>query len=192
MHPTAFLVVLLACADARPRSLEHIRDLYAGQGQAHHLLPLFAIGGSVGSTLRQAADGRLFMGYASNAGHLAADREYVDVGNAQYNLATAENSCKFAETQPENDTFAFTGCDAVFDNMVGTANGTMRGHNFVWGQSNPSWLVNSSFDTTQLLDIMQKHISTVGGRYEGRFYCWDVVNEAVSGAWSLRCVFASG
>ena len=40
--------------------------------------------------------------------------------------------------------------------------------------------MNGNFSAEQLLGIMQAHIVAVGGRYAGRFYSWDVVNEAVS------------
>jgi endo-1,4-beta-xylanase len=53
-------------------------------------------------------------------------------------------------------------------------------HNFVWGASNPNWLLDGNFSPSQLVTIMQNHINTVADRYAGRAYCWDVVNEAVS------------
>jgi endo-1,4-beta-xylanase len=77
-------------------------------------------------------------------------------------------------------TFDFSDCDAVASNMLHTANGTFRGHNFVWGQYNPSWLTQGNFTPSELKAIMETHISMVAKRYAGSFYCWDVVNEAIT------------
>ena len=65
--------------------------------------------------------------------------------------------------------------------MVLVANGSMRGHNFVWGHSNPLWLLDGGLGPQQLRSVLRNHIATVGSRYADKFFCWDVVNEAVSG-----------
>lgn len=140
------------------------------------------VGAAVGTpTLREAARGRIFVGYASNLAHLtnASDAAYKSTGNAQYDLATAENECKFGPTEPARGQFDLSSCDAVAANMIDVA-GVFRGHNFVWGDYNPPWLLDGNFSAAELLSIMQGHISHVAGHYAGRFYCWDVVNEAVS------------
>ena len=110
------------------------------------LAALWCLGAAAGlasnaSTLREAAAGRIFVGYASAAAHLnnASDPQYKAVGNAQYNLATAENECKFGPTEPAQGQFSFGGCDAVSENMLVAAGGVFRGHNIVWGHMNPDW-----------------------------------------------------
>ena len=41
------------------------------------------------------------------------------------------------------------------------------------------WLENGSHTRDQLLEILHDHIETVVGRYRGKVFAWDVVNEAV-------------
>jgi len=65
--------------------------------------------------------------------------------------------------------------------QVVVANGTLRGHNFVWKPAaNPSWLTARHFTVPQLQQILSEHIATVGGHYRGKVLSWDVVNEAVT------------
>jgi endo-1,4-beta-xylanase len=41
------------------------------------------------------------------------------------------------------------------------------------------WLVEGSLSKPQVSAILKQHIQTVVGRYRGRVFAWDVVNEAV-------------
>jgi len=107
------------------------------------------------------------------------DPNYVTVLNRQYNLNTAENACKWAATQPQQNQFTFTQCDYVANATLHSSS-VFRGHNLCWGQGNPSWLTNGGFNGNQLTQILQNHINVVVGRYKGQFLCWDVVNEAVN------------
>lgn len=173
--------------DAELRAAYGITDDAALQARIRSLSPLHdhdAVKRAAANvTLRQAAAGKgIFVGAALNCGSLqnASDPNYVLVGNAQYNLATAENSCKFTATEPSRGSFNFSCCSTVAKDMISTAQGVFRGHNFVWGTYNPTWLTNGNFDNTTLVSIMQNHIANVAGNYVGQFYSWDVVNEAVS------------
>jgi len=112
---------LLAPSSAHaPLGLEELRALYGDFPVPLDKYPLLSLVGPA-ETLREAAAATgtgIFVGAALNAGHLASDTQYVSVGNAQYNLATAENSCKFEFTEPANGSFSFTGCDSVWHDMV--------------------------------------------------------------------------
>jgi endo-1,4-beta-xylanase len=61
-----------------------------------------------------------------------------------------------------------------------------RGHVFVWHKQVANWVTNGKFTPEQLAEILRKHILTVGGRYRGKIYAWDVVNEAILEDGSLR------
>jgi endo-1,4-beta-xylanase len=46
----------------------------------------------------------------------------------------------------------------------------------------PKWITNGSYDGAYLKNIIIDHVSKVVGRYKGKIYSWDVVNEAM--AWN--------
>ncbi|MEV1065089.1 endo-1,4-beta-xylanase [Streptomyces sp. NPDC050263] len=62
----------------------------------------------------------------------------------------------------------------------------VRGHTLVWYAQLPSWLRNGNFSTTELNTILKSPIDTEMGRYKGKVYAWDVVNEAFSEDGSMR------
>ena len=55
-----------------------------------------------------------------------------------------------------------------------------RGHNTCWGVYNPSWLDNGNFTSSELVDILENHVTTVLDHYQGKAVAWDIVNEAIS------------
>jgi endo-1,4-beta-xylanase len=53
----------------------------------------------------------------------------------------------------------------------------VKGHTLVWHSQIPQW-VRELTTREQALEAMERHITTVVGRYKGRVHAWDVVNEA--------------
>lgn len=178
--------ILAGAAVVIARHLTHdeLVALYGGPGGVDHYDAAAGVRAAAANvTLRQAAAAKgLFMGSAANYYTLnnASEPVYRSTLVAQYDLATAENGCKFAPTEPGNGEFSFTQCDYVSNFALTGEGGVFRGHNWAWGQSNPSWLVNGSFTPAQLEAALQTHVSTLAGRYNGKFYCWDAVNEAIT------------
>ncbi|WP_424767400.1 endo-1,4-beta-xylanase [Paenibacillus sp. sgz302251] len=112
-----------------------------------------------------------------------------DVLSAHYNSITAENDMKFERIHPQEGVYTFEAADklAAFAGQHGMK---MRGHTLVWHNQTPDWVFEGSggatVDRETLLSRMKSHIDTVAGRYKGRIYGWDVVNEAIedkSGVW---------
>jgi endo-1,4-beta-xylanase len=137
-----------------------------------------------GTTFRTSTGGRLYVGAISNYGDLHnGDTQYASVLGTQYNLNTAENECKWAATEPQNDDFTFTQCDYASDLAKNTTS-VFRGHNLCWGSGNPSWILNGGYSAAQLETYLQRHATTLIQHYNGTTktaaYCWDVVNEAVT------------
>jgi endo-1,4-beta-xylanase len=58
-----------------------------------------------------------------------------------------------------------------------------NGNHLIYHFGLPDWLTSGNFTRTELISIMQEHITTVIGHYKGIVSEWIVVNEAV---WSYR------
>ena len=59
----------------------------------------------------------------------------------------------------------------------------IRGHNLCWHNQEASWMFtgpNGKAATKELLlQRLKEHIFAIVGRYKGKIYAWDVVNEAI-------------
>jgi endo-1,4-beta-xylanase len=98
-----------------------------------------------------------------------------------YDSLTAENDMKMYYQRPSQATFDFAVGDAM--TAFAEAHGQkMHGHTLVWcnDSANPGWLRNRSWTRTQLLQVLDEHITTVVAHYRGHVSSWDVVNEALA------------
>lgn len=108
-----------------------------------------------------------------------------------FNSLTSENDMKFENLQKKEGVFTFTEADKLI-HFAKEHQKNVRGHTLVWHNQTPDWVFEQSNDSiadrNTVLSRMQEHISTVLGRYKGKIYAWDVVNEAVadSGSQLLR------
>jgi endo-1,4-beta-xylanase len=136
-------------------------------------------------TLRKAAGARnLLIGPAVAYPPLVNERPYYHTLRHEFNFLTPENAMKWAATHPQQNQYTFTQADAIFN--FGIDHGlAIHGHNLCWRSANPSWLTNGNFSRDQLIAILQDHINTVAGRYQGGITAWDVVNEALDPSGNL-------
>ncbi|HEX2613142.1 MAG TPA: endo-1,4-beta-xylanase [Fibrobacteria bacterium] len=149
------------------------------------LLP--ALAAAQPDTLRKLADLRgIHVGAAVTfPGSNAA--EYQRVLKTSFNTVVTENAMKFGSLSTSRNAngggnYNFGPADAIV-NFADTNGMKMRGHNFLWHSQAPNWFNNltgaaASRDTT--LKIMRMHIDTLGRRYKGKIYEWDVVNEGIN------------
>ncbi|WP_145136154.1 endo-1,4-beta-xylanase [Paenibacillus sp. Y412MC10] len=100
-----------------------------------------------------------------------------------FNSITAENEMKFVSVHPEEGVYTFEDADLLAD-FAGRHQMAMRGHTLVWHNQTPDWLFEDSqgrpAGKALLLERLRSHIDTVVGRYKGRLYAWDVVNEVIA------------
>ena len=89
---------------------------------------------------------------------------------------------------PQRDTFDFEAGDRV-TNWAEANNMLMRGHTLVWHAYVPDWLSAKQLSLVEKIFLLKKHIAIVVGRYRGRMYAWDVINEPFEHDGSLRKSF---
>lgn len=131
-------------------------------------------------TLKEAYKDYFPVGVAvSPRGLTGPDAELI---TGQFNSVTPENAMKMGPIHPEENRYAWQDADAIV--AFAQKNGMkVRGHTLCWHNQTPKWLFTdaSGKQVTRevLLERMKQHINDVVGRYKGKIYAWDVVNEAV-------------
>jgi endo-1,4-beta-xylanase len=107
---------------------------------------------------------------------------FDEILKKHFNSVTAENVMKFSEIHPSEDTYSFNRADAIIDYAVKN-NMKVRGHTLAWHQQVPDWVFvgpdGKEASKELVLKRLEEHIKTVVGRYKGKVYAWDVVNEAI-------------
>lgn len=113
------------------------------------------------------------------------ERPYRDIlaSEFEYAIIDGEPNWRFEDSilRPSRDRFDFTNMDKVFD-FADKHKMPVRVQHLVWGDAKwlPDWLTQGNFSREELLNILQNHIMTVGGRYKGKVREYSVVNEAFS------------
>lgn len=100
----------------------------------------------------------------------------------QFASITPENTMKMGPIHPAPDRFHWQDADAIV--AFAQKNGMkVRGHTLCWHNQTPKWFFTDDegkpVDRETLLARLKQHIDQVVGRYKGKIYAWDVVNEAV-------------
>jgi endo-1,4-beta-xylanase len=128
---------------------------------------------------RRAAARGLLYGVAAGAGGLR-DEPYAAALAAEAAMIVPEAELKWPLLRPDLERFRFTGADRLAS-FAAEQRLLLRGHTLVWGDRffAPGVLrrLEAAPDPERLL---VEHVRTVAGRYAGRMYAWDVVNEALA------------
>ncbi|MGW2521759.1 endo-1,4-beta-xylanase [Streptomyces sp. NPDC001617] len=149
-------------------------------------LPQLTPDASAATTLRGYADGRgVKIGAAVGDTPLGSDSSYTTVLDREFNSVTAENAMKWDAVEPTRGSFNWAAADRLVAHAQAHHQG-VRGHTLVWYAQLPSWLKNGNFSASELNSILKSHIDTEVGRYKGKVYAWDVVNEAFNDDGSMR------
>jgi endo-1,4-beta-xylanase len=121
------------------------------------------------------------IGVAVSPGALKTDEAGLVLQH--FNSITPENAMKMGPIHPKENEFFWRDADSIAA-FAQRNNLRMRGHTLVWHNQTPSWLFLGSDGNTVskeiLLQRIKDHIHAVVGRYKGKIYAWDVVNEAIS------------
>jgi endo-1,4-beta-xylanase len=102
----------------------------------------------------------------------------------QFNAATPENIMKAEVIHPGWDKYNFDLADKLVD--YAKKNGIeVTAHTLIWHSQTPAFLRGMK-DADSVKQYFVNHINTVAGRYDGKVYSWDVVNEALNEDGTLR------
>jgi endo-1,4-beta-xylanase len=144
-----------------------------------------ATGSSAMPSLKQTFKNDFLVGTALSAPQI----EGRDTGAArlvpqQFNAATPENIMKAEIIHPGWDKYNFDPADKLVE--YAKKNGIqVTAHTLIWHSQTPAFLRGIK-DADSIKQYFVNHINTVAGRYDGKVYSWDVVNEALNEDGTLR------
>ena len=102
----------------------------------------------------------------------------------QFNAVTPENIMKAEIIHPQWDKYNFDLADKLVD-YAKKHNMIVNAHNLIWHSQLPAF-VRRMKDADSVRQYFVNHITTVAGRYDGKVYSWDVVNEALNEDGTMR------
>lgn len=143
-------------------------------------LSVLGISADGSQTLRSNFAGKFLIGAAVTGGEWGRTSTMTTAGDAimsEFSSVTAENCMKAQLIQPNPGQFQWGPADFIVNNATRLGLG-VRGHTLVWHRTVPQWMTRGSKD--QVRRNLQNHINALAGRYRGRIYAWDVVNEAIA------------
>lgn len=136
-------------------------------------------------SLKEVFKNEFVIGTALNADQI----EGKDAGAAalvpqQFNAITPENIMKAEVIHPEWGRYDFDLADKLV--AYGKKNNIqINAHTLIWHSQLPPFVRRmKSADSVRM--FMTEHINTVAGRYDGKVYSWDVVNEALEEDGTMR------
>jgi GH35 family endo-1,4-beta-xylanase len=130
-------------------------------------------------SLRKVFEGCFLMG------NIISPRDFKDEATMamychHYNAVTAENAMKPVYISPSEGVYKFDEADKIAD-WAERSGIKLIGHTFVWHGQSAQWLNRHPDDTplprAQAKANLEQFIKAYAGRYSGRIYSWDVMNE---------------
>ena len=150
---------------------------------------ILAATGCAQTTLKGAFQKDFLIGAALNPSQFSGSNVVeAALVRQQFNSISPENVLKWEKIHPQPGQFDFVPADRYVEFGL-TNKMTVIGHNLIWHSQTPDWVFRDDrgnlIDRDTLLARMREHISTVVGRYKGKIFGWDVVNEALNedGTW---------
>lgn len=136
-------------------------------------------------TLRDMYKNDFFIGTALNSRQI----EEKDSGAAvlvpqQFSAVTPENIMKAGIIHPGWNSYNFELADKLVE-YAKTHHIVVNAHTLIWHSQLPFFMRNMQ-DADSVKKYFTNHINTVAGRYNGKVYSWDVVNEALNEDGTMR------
>lgn len=136
-------------------------------------------------SLREAFAGDFLIGAALNMSQIEErDPVMTKLITTQFSTLTPENNMKAALIHPGWDRYNFSQADEIvaFAQKYGLK---VNAHCLIWHSQLPQVIARLQ-DADSVRKWFTDHITTVAGRYDGKVYSWDVVNEALNEDGTLR------
>jgi endo-1,4-beta-xylanase len=133
--------------------------------------------------LKDAYAGKFLIGTAGDVPGRYTEAELANI-KANYDIITPENNMKPASTHPAEDKWNWAGPDALV-NWCESNHIKVWGHTLAWHAQTAPWFFQGATNGEPVtrevaMERLKNHIFTEVGRYKGRVYGWDVVNEAIN------------
>jgi len=132
--------------------------------------------------LKDAFAGKFLIGAAGDVPRGYSEAELANI-KANYNIITPENCMKPQPTHPAEDTYNWATPDAMVQ-WCASNNIKVWGHTLAWHAQTAGWFFQGTNGQPVTREVamarLKNHIMTEVGRYKGRVYGWDVVNEAIN------------
>jgi endo-1,4-beta-xylanase len=110
------------------------------------------------------------------------DDAQLQLTRREFNSVTGENAMKWGVIRPDGRNWQWERADRLVD-FAARNRMALVGHTLVWHSQIPSTVFaddsGAAMTRDGLLARMHEHIDTLAGRYKGRVWAWDVVNEAI-------------
>ena len=108
---------------------------------------------------------------------LRNDPAYATAFTHHFNYVTAEFEMKWGQIERQQGQRNYGPADEI--TAFALARGIrVKGHALVWHGDSPAWL--EALSSAEVRAAVADHIRTTVGRYKGRLFAWDVVNEAIA------------
>jgi endo-1,4-beta-xylanase len=118
------------------------------------------------------------MGSAVTTSGIQTNTNYAETLVSQYNSMTADWEMKFAEVEPAEGIYNYSPGDFLVS-FAAQHHIRMHGHNLIWHQALPDWVLNFQGDSAAWENLFKTHIQNEAAHYKGEVASWDVVNEAL-------------
>jgi endo-1,4-beta-xylanase len=111
---------------------------------------------------------------------LDTHKDYRNTYLACFNTLVAEYEMKMYMVQPVAGEFKFSSSDSLVT-FAKKNKLKVRGHALIMAANTttPAWLFDKQWNKNDLENLLKNYIKTIVGRYKGKIYAWDVVNEAL-------------
>ncbi|MGH1436408.1 MAG: endo-1,4-beta-xylanase [Lewinella sp.] len=137
------------------------------------------------NSLREAFAADFTIGTAISAPQIMGeDAKAAALIATEFNSLTPENVMKWMHIHPRPEEYDFELPDKLLE-LAQAQDKELIAHTLVWHSQLAPW-VNEISDSTELAELLAKHINTIVGRYKGKVAGWDVVNEALNEDGTLR------